>query len=138
MELIRHSLLGLGNFSLYFVISLAFLILFKLIYVRITPYDEWKLVKDDKNTAAAIALSGSMIGFSLALAGAASNAVNLVDFCVWSLVALIAQIIAFLVVRFGFMPKLAERIEGGEIPAAILMAAMSISVGLLNAACMTY
>ncbi|ASA54750.1 DUF350 domain-containing protein [Vibrio gazogenes] len=138
MELIRHSLLGLGNFSLYFVISLVFLILFKLIYVRITPYDEWKLVKDNKNTAAGIALAGSMIGFSLALAGAASNSVNLVDFCVWSVVALIAQIVAFLVVRFGFMPKLAERIEADEIPAAIMMAAMSISVGLLNAACMTY
>ncbi|MDW6004310.1 DUF350 domain-containing protein [Vibrio mangrovi] len=138
MELIRHSLLGLGNFSLYFVISLVFLILFKLIYVRITPYDEWKLVKDNQNIAAGIALSGAMIGFSLALAGAASNSVNLVDFCVWSVVALLAQIIAFLVVRFGFMPKLAERIEAGEVPAATLMAAMSISVGLLNAACMTY
>ncbi|GAL04316.1 membrane protein [Photobacterium aphoticum] len=52
--------------------------------------------------------------------------------------ALIAQLIAFAILRFGFMPKIVERIEAGEIPAGILMAAVSVSVGLLNAACMTY
>ncbi len=53
-------------------------------------------------------------------------------------IALIAQIVAFYVVRLGIMPKISERIEQGELPAAILMASVSVSVGLLNAACMTY
>ncbi|KMV29802.1 DUF350 domain-containing protein [Photobacterium swingsii] len=138
MDVFSQSLAGLGAFLLYFSLSLVFLMLFKFVYVRFTPYDEWKLVKEDQNTAAAIALSGSVLGYSLAIAGAASNSVNLIDFAIWGLVALAAQLVAFVIVRFGFMPKIVERIEAGEIPAGILMAATSVSVGLLNAACMTY
>ncbi|CAG21925.1 DUF350 domain-containing protein [Photobacterium profundum] len=138
MDVLANSLAGLGSFLLYFSMSLAFLMLFKFVYVRITPHDEWKLVKEDKNVAAAIALAGSIIGYSIAISGAASNSVNLIDFAVWGIVALLAQLIAFVIVRFGFMPKIVERIEAGEVPAGILMAATSVSVGLLNAACMTY
>ena len=138
MDVLANSLAGLGAFLLYFSLSLVFLLLFKFVYVRFTPHDEWKLVKDEKNISAAIALSGSIIGYCLAVAGAASNSVNLVDFAVWGIVALIAQLIAFVIIRFGFMPKIVERIEAGEVPAGIVMAATSVSVGLLNAACMTY
>jgi len=138
MDVLANSLAGLGAFLLYFSLSLVFLLLFKFVYVRFTPHDEWKLVKDEKNISAAIALSGSIIGYCLAVAGAASNSVNLVDFAVWGVVALIAQLIAFVIIRFGFMPKIVERIEAGEVPAGIVMAATSVSVGLLNAACMTY
>ncbi|WP_064609401.1 DUF350 domain-containing protein [Photobacterium sp. J15] len=138
MEVLSDSLAGLGAFLLYFALSLAFLLLFKIIYVRFTPHDEWKLVKDQQNTAAAIGLAGSILGYCLAIAGAASNSVNLIDFALWGVIALVAQLIAFYIVRFGFMPKIVERIEAGEIPAGILMAATSVSVGLLNAACMTY
>ncbi|MDX1303052.1 DUF350 domain-containing protein [Photobacterium sp.] len=138
MDVLANSLAGLGAFLLYFSLSLVFLLLFKFVYVRFTPHDEWKLVKDEKNISAAIALSGSIIGYSLAVASAASNSVNLIDFAVWGVVALIAQLIAFIIIRFGFMPKIVERIEAGEVPAGIVMAATSVSVGLLNAACMTY
>lgn len=138
MEAFTQSLAGLGAFLLYFILSLAFLMLFKVVYVRFTPHDEWKLVKDGQNIAAAIGLSGSIIGYCLAIAGAASNSVNLLDFAIWGVVALLAQLIAFYLLRFGFMPRIVERIEAGEIPAGIMMAATSVSVGLLNAACMTY
>lgn len=138
MEVLTNSLAGLGAFLLYFSLSLGFLLLFKFIYVRFTPHDEWKLVKDQQNIAAAIGLSGSILGYCLAIAGAATNSVSLIDFAIWGIAALVAQLIAFIIVRVGFMPKIVERIEAGEIPAGILMAATSVSVGLLNAACMTY
>ncbi|PSW22249.1 hypothetical protein C9I98_03015 [Photobacterium sanctipauli] len=138
MDVFSNSLAGLGAFILYFSLSLAFLLLFKFVYVRFTPHDEWKLVKEEQNVAASIGLSGSIIGYCLAIAGAASNSVNIIDFMIWGVVALIAQLIAFAILRFGFMPKIVERIEAGEIPAGIVMAATAISVGLLNAACMTY
>ncbi|KLV09815.1 MULTISPECIES: DUF350 domain-containing protein [Photobacterium] len=138
MEVIAQSLAGLGSFLLYFSLSLVFLLLFKFVYVRFTPHDEWKLVKEEQNIAAAIGLSGSIIGYCLAIAGAASNSVGLIDFALWGIVALLAQMLAFWILRFGFMPRIVERIEAGEIPAGIMMAATSVSVGLLNAACMTY
>jgi putative membrane protein len=138
MSQLIASLSGLGSFALYFGLSIVFLMLFKFVYLRITPYDEWALVKEEKNVAAAITMSGAFIGYSLAIASAATNSVGLLDFALWGVVALIAQVLAFAIVRFGFMPKLVERIINNEIPAAIVMGSMSIAIGILNAACMTY
>lgn len=132
------SLESLGSFALYLGVSILFLMMFKFVYIRFTAYDEWKLVKEDNNIAAALTLSGAFIGYSLAIASAASNSVSILDFVIWGVIALIAQIMAYLIVRFGFMPNLVERIEKNEIPAGIVMGSMSIAVGLLNAASMTY
>jgi len=40
--------------------------------------------------------------------------------------------------RFTFMPKIAERIQNNEVSAGVMLGAMSVAVGLLNAACMSY
>jgi putative membrane protein len=79
-----------------------------------------------------------MVGFSIALAGAVANSEFLIDFIVWGVVAIIAQSLAFALLRFSFMPKIAERIDKNELSAGTILAAVSISVGLLNAACMSY
>jgi len=131
-------LFSVANFSLYFGLSLLFVIIFKVVYSFLTPQDEWKLIKEDKNTAAAIGFGGAIIGFSIALGGAASNSVSLLDFAIWGVIALVAQSLAFFVVRFIFMPKIVSRIIANEVSAGIMLAATSISVGILNAACMAY
>jgi putative membrane protein len=138
MDAILNSISGLGNFALYFAVSILLLFVFKVVYAFVTPHDEWKLVKEDKNQAAAIGFGGAMIGFSIALAGAVANSEFLIDFVVWGVVAIIAQSLAFALLRFTFMPKIAERIDNNEISAGTILAAVSISVGLLNAACMSY
>ena len=138
MELVMESLAGLANFALYFAISILLLFVFKIVYAFVTPHDEWKLVKEDQNVAAAVGFGGAIIGFSLALAGAATNSASLIDFAIWGLVALIAQTLAFAILRFTFMPKIAERIVNNEVSAGTMLAAVSVAVGLLNAACMTY
>ena len=86
---------SIGHFSLYFFGSLITLFIFKVIYCFITPYDEWKLIKEDKNTAAAIGLGGAILGFSLALSGAIKNSVSFIDFLTWAIIALLAQVLAF-------------------------------------------
>ncbi|OUS36912.1 hypothetical protein A9R01_05265 ['Osedax' symbiont bacterium Rs2_46_30_T18] len=138
MEAIQASLLGLLDFAIYFGVSILLLLVFKFVYTLITPHDEWKLVKEEQNTAAALGFMGAVIGFSLALASAASNSESLIDFVVWGLVALVAQTIAFAIVRFIFMPKIVQRINDNEVSAGIVLAGTSVAVGLLNAACMTY
>ena len=138
MDMVIHSISGLANFALYFAASIALLFIFKIIYAFVTPHDEWKLVKEDKNIAAAVGFGGAMIGFSIALAGAATNSLSIGDFVIWGVVAIIAQSLAFALLRFTFMPKIAERIIQNEVSAGTMLAAMSISVGLLNAACMSY
>lgn len=138
MDTLFDSIAGLGSFGLYFGLSVLFLFVFKIVYAFVTPHDEWKLVKEDKNTAAAIGFGGALIGFAIALSGAAANSVSIIDFAVWGVVAIIAQSLAFALLRFTFMPKIAERINNNEVSAGTMLAAMSIAVGLLNAACMTY
>ena len=138
MQAITHSLIGLGNFAIYFASSLLLLLLFKFLYTLVTPHDEWKLVKEDKNAAAAAGFIGAVIGFAIALGGAASNSVSLIDFWIWAAVALVAQLLAFAIVRFVFLPKIVQRISDQEMSAGIMLGGFSIAVGILNAACMTY
>jgi putative membrane protein len=138
MDAFLVSIAGLGNFAVYFAISIVLFFVFKIVYAFVTPHDEWQLVKEEKSTAAAIGFGGAMIGFSIALAGAVSNSEFLLDYVIWGAVALIAQLLAFALLRFTFMPKIAERIKNNEISAGIMLGAMSVAVGMLNAACMTY
>lgn len=138
MDPILSSLAGLANFALYFALSLILLFVFKYIYTVITPHDEWKLVKEQHNVAAALGLTGAFIGFALALGSAASHSVSLIDFAIWGLVALLAQALAFALVRYLVMPTIVKRIEDDEVPAGIILGGTSIAVGILNAACMTY
>lgn len=134
----QELLTGVLNFALYFGISMAFLIIFKFAYTLVTPHDEWKLIKEDQNVAAAIGFGGAILGFALALGSAASNSVSLVDFATWGAIALVAQCFAFALVRFGFMPRIVQRIEDNEISAGIMLGVMNTAIGILNAACMTY
>lgn len=135
MELLLPNI---ANFVLYFFSGLIALMLFKVVYSWVTPQDEWALIKNDKNIAAAIGFGGSIVGFAIALSGVISHSVSLVDFGIWAVIALIAQVVAFAIVRFIFMKAIVQRIEEGEVSAGIILAAVSIAVGLLNAACMTY
>ncbi|WP_372621631.1 DUF350 domain-containing protein, partial [Alteromonas stellipolaris] len=80
----------------------------------------------------------AIVGFAIALASAATHSVAIVDFIIWAVVAIIAQSLAFALLRFTFMPKIAQRINENEVSAGVMLASMSIAVGLLNAACMTY
>lgn len=131
-------LTGILHFAAYFGLSLVALIAFKFLYALVTPHDEWKLIREEKNTAAAIGFGGAVLGFAIALGGAASNSVSVLDFATWALIALVAQLLAFAIIRFGFMPRIVSRIEEGEISAGVMLAATTISVGVLNAACMSY
>lgn len=131
-------LFSIGNFAVYFGISIVFLLLFKFLYTFVTPHDEWALIKEQQNTAAALGFGGALIGFALALSSAATNSVSLIDFATWGAIALVAQCLAFAIIRFGFMPRIVERIESNELSAGIMLGATNIAIGLLNAACMSY
>lgn len=127
-----------GNFALYFGSAIALLFLFKIIYAFVTPHNEWQLIKEQQNTAAAIAFGGAVVGFAIAVGGAASNSVAYIDFIVWALVALVAQLLAFVILKLTFMPKISERIEKNETSAGVMLGLVSVAVGILNAACMSY
>jgi putative membrane protein len=117
------------------LVAILILALFKFVYTRITPHNEYALIRKG-NVAAAIALSGAIIGFALPVSNVIAHSVSLVDVAVWSLIAAVVQLAAFFFIG-RILSGLAARIETGDIAAAIYVAAVSISIGLLNAACMT-
>ncbi|MBP3140033.1 DUF350 domain-containing protein [Aliivibrio fischeri] len=122
----------------YFATSIIFLVCFKFLYLFCTPYDELKLIQEEKNCAASITLSGALIGYAIAIASASSNSVGFVDFIIWGVIAAIAQVFGFWFLKTILLKDLVSRIKDNEIPAAIITAAFSISIGLLNAAGLTY
>ncbi|SKA22737.1 putative membrane protein [Trichlorobacter thiogenes] len=130
------SFQGMIDFAKYFVAALGFLLVFCAIYCKITPYDELKLVREGK-TAPAISFGGAFIGFVLPLHSAITHSVGFLDMLIWALVAMVVQILVFSVVRVIFK-DLVKQIEDNQVASATLLAFFSVSIGLLNAASMTY
>ena len=127
---------GASAFLVAFVLAGFFAVLFKLVYQWVTPYHEADLIRQG-NKAAAITLGGALLGYVIALASALSQTNGFGEFAAWAALAGVIQIVAFLVVsRFAFK-GFVERIENGEVAAALYMASVSICIGVLNAACMT-
>lgn len=126
----------LPAFLSYFAVAIALLAVFLLIYINVTPYDEIALIRQG-NTAAAVSLSGALLGFALPIANVIAHSDTLADLAAWGAVAGIIQILTYLVARFA-LPHLSDDIPAGKVAPATFLAALSLTVGLTNAACMTY
>lgn len=130
------SLATLPAFLGYFACTLGLLAAFLAAYTALTPQAEWALIRGG-NTAAALSLAGAALGFCMPLASAVAHSVGLLDMLLWAAVAGIVQVGTLLALRWG-IGDLWGAIERGELAAAVAVAAGSLAVGLLNAACLTY
>jgi putative membrane protein len=64
------------------------------------------------------------------------SSVTILEMVVWGVVALIVQIVVYLLVRLP-MPRISERITANEVAAGIWLGTTSLVAGILNAASMT-
>ena len=136
MQEIATHLSTLGSFAAFFLAALALMALFVLVYTWLTPWDEFSLIRAGNN-AAALSFAGALLGFVLPLSSAIAHSAGLLDMVVWGVVALIVQVLAFLLARL-LDADLRRRIEAGETATAGKLGVLALSVGILNAACMTY
>ena len=127
---------GATAFLLAFGTALLFAVAFQFVYQLVTPHNERNLIREG-NVAAAVAFGGALIGYALPLASALTQAHNLAEFAAWAVLAAVIQILAFVIIRRLVFSDVGARIERGELPVAIYLAAISIAVGLINAASMT-
>jgi putative membrane protein len=127
---------GLLAFAVYFAGAVGFCAVFCLIYTRVTRHDEFTLIVQEHSASAATAFGGSLLGFAIALAGAIHHTGSVPEFVMWGFVALATQIIAYGLARLAH-PGLSQAIEENALSAAVWVAAVSISAGLLSAACMS-
>jgi len=130
------SFAGFDDFLVYLALALVLLALFIVIYIRVTPYREMALIREG-NMAASFSLSGSLLGFIIPLAAAVQHSVSLVDMAIWGLIAMVVQIAAFVVVKL-LIPSITEDIPAGKGAQGFFLGSLSLGVGLLNAACMSY
>ena len=123
----------------FFFTALALVIVFLYLYAIVTPYDDYKLIFEENNLAAALGFGGAIIGVSIPLYSALVHSVSYIDFAIWGGVAILIQLIfAFVVTRLEGKYSFKTKISQGIISVGILMAFLSISIGLLNAGSMSY
>lgn len=136
MDFVKFSLSGFDEFLVYAGLSIAFIYLYMICYLWLTPYHELKLIKDG-NVAAAVSLSGSVLGFTVPLAAAISHSVHPWDMMLWGVVAALVQLLVYVAVRYTLL-NVTRRIPDGQVASGIVLGSISVSAGILNAACMTY
>jgi putative membrane protein len=136
VEFLKFSLSGFDDFLVYFGLCIAFVVVFLRIYITLTPYSEIKLIREG-NAAAAWSLGFTLMGFCLPLASAVIHSVNPWDLMLWALIALVVQVVSYLVVR-ALLPDLPRHIQEGQVASGAFLGCVSLAGGILNAACMTY
>jgi putative membrane protein len=136
MREVFDSFAGFDDFLVYLAVALAFLAVFISIYIHVTPYREIALIREG-NMAASFSLSGSLLGFIVPLASAVQHSVGLVDMAIWGFIAMMVQIAAFIVVKL-LIPSITQDIAAGKGAQGFFLGTLSLGVGLLNAACMSY
>jgi putative membrane protein len=135
-DMILQSLAGLPAFLAYFCTAFVITIGYLYVYTWITPHDEFELIRHNV-PGAAIALGLSLLGFALPVASVIAHTENVIDCAIWSVIALIVQIIVYFVVRIP-IPDLPKRIAAGDLAPAIWLGLASLSAGALSAASISY
>lgn len=123
------------NFVRYVVTGFALVFLFIWVYVLLTPWREFTLIRQGNN-AAAIALIGALLGFCLPLAATIAHSASLTDVGLWSLVALVVQALVHVGLRV-MLPGLKQAIEADKAAAGTAAGGFALAFGIINAACLT-
>lgn len=119
----------------YMGLSILMVVLFATLYVRVTPIREIPLIRDG-NIACALSFGGALIGFSITLASSIVHTISIPSFMIWSLAAAIIQLMVYFV-GTRLIKDASTHLHNNNIAVGALFGAMSISIGILNAACLT-
>lgn len=117
----------------YLIIALLMVVAFCAVYLRLTPVDEMRLIRQG-NVACALSFGGALLGFCLPLASSIANNIVLLDFVLWGLVASVVQVAVY----FGaasLVHDASAQLTRGNVAVGLLFAVIALAAGLLNAAC---
>ena len=123
---------GIPFLLTHFGVTIVMLVVGAFIYIKITSHDEMALIRDGNN-AAAVSLSGAILGLAIPLAFCMANSVNVYDIVIWGLVTLVIQLVTFLIIDL-WLRDLSRKIEDGQVGTAILLASVKLAVASINAA----
>jgi putative membrane protein len=123
------------NYLLHLFTAAALVLAFFVVYTRVTPYDEVHLIREG-NIAAALSLGGSLIGFSATIASSLVHTADYYQFAGWAFGAMVTQLLVWVVAtRLLRMSK--DQIEANNCAFGGLLGAISLSIGIVNAGCIS-
>ena len=73
---------AMPHFLAYFAAAVGFAVAFLALYVLITPHKEFALIREG-NSAAAVQLTGTFLGFAVPMAVVIGHSVNIPDMLLW-------------------------------------------------------
>lgn len=126
---------GFPVMVLHLGVTLGLLILGAVVYALLTPWKEIALIRDG-NPAAAVAFAGVLIGLAIPLAVSLSVSTSVRDVALWGVATLVLQLLAFRIVDL-VLTGLPQRIQDGEIPAAVLLVGAKLATALILSAALT-
>jgi putative membrane protein len=113
----------------------ALLAIFFLVYTKITPFHEVDLIRGG-NVAAALSLSGAMLGFALTVGSSLLHIASFGAFLGWGAAALMVQVLCYALIT-RLLPNMNEAIAENNMAMGLLMGMTSLTVGIVNAACLS-
>lgn len=128
----------LQSFTIYALSAFGVFIVAMLVIVFVTRHKEFELIGKG-NQAAALSFGGKLLGIAFVLGSAITHSIDLMDMVVWGIIGLVAQLLFFFIaeiitVRFS----ISEAIEKDNKAVGLLLLLLSLSVGWIVAACLTY
>ncbi|APH05735.1 DUF350 domain-containing protein [Bacillus weihaiensis] len=117
----------------------ALLLLISIILFEVTTKNkEFELIKNG-NKAAVYAFGGRILGLAIVLYSAIANSVNLFDMVIWGSLAIVIQIVLFYLAEL-LTPKfnITKAIDEDNQAVGLFLLFLSVSIGLLIAASLTY
>lgn len=135
MERVGVLFSGSGAFAVSFAASLLLLGVFVVAYSLITAHREITMIRAG-NRAAALSLAGAIVGFVIPVSKAVEQSAGIADLAVWAGIAFVAQIAAYAATA-ALVPHLSRSLEDDHVASGVLLAAIAVSIGMLNAAAMS-
>lgn len=117
---------------LHAAVAVAILFAAAALYVLLTPHKEIALIREG-NTAAAVSLSGVLVGLAIPLAVSLKGSTSLIDLALWGVAIALVQLLVFRLVDL-IMHGLQKRIKDDEMAAAALLVGAKVSTALILAA----
>ncbi|HTM79749.1 DUF350 domain-containing protein [Asticcacaulis sp.] len=113
-------------------VTLLLLLIGATVYSLLTPYKEIHQIREG-NSAAAVAFGGVIIGLAIPLAASMAASTSLRDIVLWGGATIVLQLFVFRLVDF-LLAGLPNRINEGEVSAAVLLVSAKLAAALVLAA----
>lgn len=123
------------GYLLHLITGFALVGVFVLVYLRLTPFAEIALIRKGC-VAPALSFGGTLVGFSLTVASGILHLPDYASFLVWAITAMVVQLLAFLILE-RLLPEMKQALEANNVAMGALIGAISLSIGLINGACLS-